>query len=173
MDEPSETEVEIPNGIDRDVRLSQIQWIGLAGTAATFVGMFTPLYGLLTFRITMAGLGWPALVIGVASLVAAASIVRRRAVLSLGAGLVALGVALYLLIRTEIDKASMHDRFPQTEPTDQWTQPLPGGFEDMANAVVAPQWGWAVILLGISAILLTSVMLLRTGGKHARAAVPD
>lgn len=159
-----------PNG---DVRLTQIQWIGVAGALATFIGMFAPLYGMLTFRITLASLGWPAIVIGFAAVAAAWLIVRRKGAWSLSAGLIALGVALYLLIRTEFDKASMHDQFPSADPGNEWAYPLGNGLSEMADAVVAPQWGWAVLLLGIGAILLASVALLRTGGKHARSPVAE
>jgi len=149
---------------DGNVRLSQIQWIGLAGALATFVGLFTPLYGWLTWQITLASLGWPAIVTGLAAVAAAWFVIRRHGLLSLISGLVALGVALYLLIRTEVDKASMTSQFATADSGDQW--PLGNGVTDMVDAVIAPQWGWAVLLLGIGAILIASVALLRTGGRH-------
>jgi len=167
MDKPADAEwldVVEPDG---DVRLSQIQWIGLGGALAAFVGLFTPLYGMLTFRITMASLGWPAVVIGVASVAAAWFIIRRMGALSLLSGLVALGVALYLLIRTEVDKASMNDQFPSTNTGSDWSTPLGNGMNNMVDAVIAPQWGWAVLLLGIGAIVVASFGLIRTGGRHS------
>lgn len=149
---------------DGNVRLSQIQWIGLAGAAATFVGLFTPLYGWLTWQITLASLGWPAIVTGIAAVAAAWFIVRRHGLLSLISGLVALGVSLYLLIRTEVDKASMTSQFPAADSGDEW--PLGNGVTDMVDAVIAPQWGWAVLLLGIAAILISSVAMMRSEGRH-------
>jgi hypothetical protein len=168
MDEPAGVEtpdVIEPNG---SVRLSQIQWIGLIGALATFVGLFTPLYGMLTFRITMASLGWPAVVIGIVSVAAAWFIIRSRGLLSLASGLVALGVALYLLIRTEFDKASMKDQFPATSTGMDWSSPLANGMNDMVDAVVAPQWGWAVLLLGIGAMVVSSLALMRSGRHLSR-----
>ena len=168
MDESAD--VESLDGIEPDgkVRLSQIQWIGLGGALAAFVGLFTPLYGMLTFRITMASLGWPAVVIGVASVAAAWFIIRRTGLLSLASGLIALGVALYLLIRTEIDKASMTDQFPATDTGNDWSAPLSNGMNDMVDAVIAPQWGWAVLLLGIGAVVVCSLALMRSGRHSAR-----
>jgi hypothetical protein len=167
MDEPVEAEPLDVIEPDGDVRLSQIQWIGLSGALVAFVGLFTPLYGMLTFRITMASLGWPAVVIGVVSVAAAWFIVRRNGALALVSGLVALGVALYLLIRTEFDKASMNDRFPSTDTGTDWSAPLPNGVNDMVDAVIAPQWGWAVLLLGISATLVSSLAIMRSGQRRS------
>lgn len=168
MNEPAD--IESPDVIEPDgkVRLSQIQWIGLGGALASFVGLFTPLYGMLTFRITMASLGWPAVVIGVASAAAAWFIVRRRGLLTLASGVVALGVALYLLIRTELDKASMTDQFPSTNTGNDWSTPLSNGMNDMVDAVIAPQWGWAVLLLGIGAVLVCGMGLMRSVRPSAR-----
>lgn len=173
MEKPAESPAANVVDSQGDVRLSQIQWIGVAGALATFVGMFAPLYGMLTFRITLASLGWPAIVIGVAAVASAWFIVRRRGGWSLGTGLIALGVLLYLLIRTEMDKASMHDQFPSADPGNTWPGPLANGLDDMVDAVIAPQWGWAVLLLGIGAILLTSIALLRGRGRRARSPIAE
>jgi hypothetical protein len=154
-----------PKEITVEFRLSQVQWMGIGGAIVTFLGMFAPLYDWLTIKITLISLGWPAAAIGVATAVAAATIIRRQGKWAFGAGLVALGVALYVLMRTEVSKASIEDRYPTTDSGGTLIDPLGNGLNSMTDAVLAPQWGWALLLLGIAAILFSSVALARTARK--------
>jgi len=148
-----------------EFKLSQIQWVGIGGAIATFLGMFAPLYGWLTVKITLVSLGWPAAAVGVATAVAAATIIRRQGKSAFCAGLVALGVALYILMRTEVSKASVADRYASKDPGATLIDPLGNGLNAMTDAVLAPQWGWALLLLGIGAILFSSVALVRAARK--------
>lgn len=147
---------------DGAVRLSQVQWIGVVGSLAVLLGMFTPLYGMLVYRITLVGLGWPAIVVGVAAVLSAGLIIRGQGTSACCSGLAIMGVLLYLLVRTEISRARIDDQFPPLASGGVTDDPLTNG---LATAVVAPQWGWAVLFLGVGAMLFSSVVLIRISRK--------
>ena len=150
-----------------NLRLTQVQWIGVGGALATFVGMFAPLYSVLTIKITLVSLGWPAAVVGTSMALAAAAIIERWGKWSLGAGLAALGVSLYVLITTEVGKPGVGE-FPYGGSGSESGDAFARGLNEIADAALAPQWGWAVLAVGIGAVLFSSFALVRVGTSRER-----
>ena len=148
--------------------LAATQWGGLAGVAALIVGVFTPLYSVMGFTVTMSSIGWPAVVTGIAAATAAVFIVRRQGWWTMGAGLVALGVALYLFIRMQMGIADAVDEIRSSGGMfGEWGEALADGVGQVAEAALSPSWGWAVVGLGISAVMLAGIAQGLTDRQHA------
>jgi uncharacterized membrane protein HdeD (DUF308 family) len=153
-----------------NVNLSQTQWFGLGGVAALVVGLFAPLYSVLGFSATLVSMGWPAAVTGVAALAAAAFIVRRQGWWALGAAGVAAAVVLYVFITVEMGISNIDDQISAAGSGNEFVDEIAEGLGDMAHAALSPQWGWAVIGLGLLAVMFSSVALAMGGRDRGPSA---
>ena len=154
-----------------EIKISQAQWIGIGGVIASFIGMFAPLYSALTIDVSLMSTGQGAAIFGVALGAAAAAIVMRKGRVALVAGVVALGVIVVLFVRYQNARAKFNDL--TSEPTGiEWADALAEGLGEMAQASLSPQWGWAVLVVGIVAVLFSSFNLIwadRVGRAERRA----
>ena len=151
-----------------NANLAPTQWVGLAGVAALFVGVFTPLYSIMGFTVTMSSIGWPAAVTGIAALTAAVFIVRRQGWWTLGAGLAALGVALYLFMRMQMGITDVVNEIQSSgEVFGEWGETVTEGIGQVAEAALSPSWGWAIVGLGIGAVMFAGIAQVLTDRRHA------